>query len=87
LTAEEKKALGIDVDRLAFRQGNFVGREAQRAGLRQNDIIVGIDDRVLKLTARQFDVFVRLNYRPGQEVTLNVIRGGRRIDLPLRLPE
>jgi S1-C subfamily serine protease len=38
LIAEEKKALGLDPGRLAFRQGNFVGREAQRAGIRQNDV-------------------------------------------------
>ena len=87
LTAAEKKALGLDPERLAFRQGNFVGRDAQRAGILQNDVIVGVDDRTLKLTARQFDVYVRLNYRPGQRVVVNVIRDGRRLNLPMRLPE
>jgi hypothetical protein len=87
LTAEEKKALGLDPQRLAFRQGNFLGPEAQRAGVRQNDVILGYDDRELKMSARQFDVYVRLNCRPGQQIILNVLRDGRRLNLPMRLAE
>ncbi len=87
LTTAEKNAIGLDADRLAFRQGNFLGREAQRAGVRQNDVILGLDDRVLRLTNKQFDVYVRLNYRPGQEVVINLLRDGRRLNLPMRLPE
>jgi S1-C subfamily serine protease len=87
LTAVEKEALSLNPGRLAFRQGNFVGREAQRAGIRQNDVILGLDERELKMTACQFDVYVRLNYRPGQRVVVNVLRDGRRLDLPMRLPE
>jgi hypothetical protein len=87
LTADEKKAHGIDPQRLAFRQGNFVGRSAQLAGVRQNDVILGLDDRALRMSARQFDVYVRLNFQPGQRVVVNVLREGKRLDLPMRLPE
>jgi S1-C subfamily serine protease len=87
LTFNEKKALGLDPGQLAFRQGSFVGREAERAGVRQNDIILDIDDRRLQMTARQFDVYVRLNYRPGQPVVVHLLRDGRRLNLPMRLPE
>jgi hypothetical protein len=87
LTAEEKQAIGLDSERLAFLQGNFLGPQAQRAGVRQNDVILGFDDRSLKMSARQFDVYVRLNCRPGQQITVNVLRDGRRLNLPMRLPE
>jgi hypothetical protein len=87
LTTAEKKALGLEPDRLAFRQGNFVSREAQRAGVRQNDIILGVDEKILRMKARQFDVYVRLNYRPGQRVVVNLLREGRRVDLPMTLPQ
>lgn len=86
LTAEEKKALGLAEKGLAFRQGNFLSTPARQAGVRQNDIIIGVDNKALTLTARQFDVYIRLNYQVGDEVTLNILRAGRRVDLPLKLP-
>ena len=85
LTAEEKKALGLGPKQLAFRQGAFVPLKAQQAGLRINDVVVGIDDHKLELTFRQFDAFVRLTYRPGDEVTYRVIRQGQRLDVKLKL--
>jgi len=39
------------------------------------------------MTARQFDTYVRLNYRPGAEVILNVLRSSKRLDLTLKLPQ
>jgi predicted metalloprotease with PDZ domain len=67
LSAQEKRALGLDESQLAFRQGNFVSRPAQQAGIRQNDIIVGIDDKHLEMSAKQFDVFVRSTTGRGTE--------------------
>jgi hypothetical protein len=86
LAAAEKRALGLPENRLAFRQGNFVAKTAQQAGIRQNDIILGVDDRILEMSARQFGVYVRLNYRVGDQVTYNVLREGARLRLPLKLP-
>jgi hypothetical protein len=85
LTAAEKQALGLGAKRLAFRQGSFVPPAAQRAGIQQQDIILGVDGRHLEMTARQFDVYVRLNYRVGDEVTFNLVRAGKRADVPMKL--
>jgi membrane-associated protease RseP (regulator of RpoE activity) len=85
LSAEEKKALGLSETRLAFRQGPFVPAPARQAGIRQNDIILGIDGKALEMTARQFAVHVRLNYRVGDRITYNILRKGQHMDLPLRL--
>jgi predicted metalloprotease with PDZ domain len=85
LSEEEKKALGLSEKRLAFRQGPFVSEPARQAGIRQNDVIVGIDGKTLEMTARQFVAYVRLNYRVGDRVTYNVLRKGKRVDVVMRL--
>lgn len=85
LSADEKKALGLRVELLAFRQGPFVSEPARQAGIRQNDIILGVDGKRLDMTARQFAAYIRLNYRVGDRVTYNLLRRGKRLDVPLTL--
>ncbi len=85
LSADEKKALGLSARRLAFRQGPFVSEPAQRAGIRQNDIILGVDGKLLEMSERQFGAYIRLNYRVGDRVVYNILRRGQRLDLPLIL--
>src|SRR5262245_20292841 len=85
LNAKEKKALGLDDKRLAFRQDKTVHSEMQAVGVRPNDIILGLDDLALHMTMEEFLGYVRRNYLVGDRVTLNVIRDGKRVDLPLKL--
>lgn len=85
LTAEEKQKLGLGPKRLAFRQGQFVPEPSRRAGVQASDIILGIDGKPLEMTMLEFNAFIRLNYKVGDKVTLNVIRNGKRMDLPLTL--
>ncbi len=85
LEPEEKKELGLPPKRLAFRQGPFVSAPARQAGVRQNDLILGIDGKELEMTERQFALYVRLNYKVGDRVTYNILRRGRRLDVPLQL--
>jgi membrane-associated protease RseP (regulator of RpoE activity) len=86
LTADEKKALGLKETALAFRQGNFVSTPARQAGIRQNDVILGVDGKSLEMTARQFAAYIRLEYKVGDRVTYNVLRGDQRLDVRLELP-
>lgn len=85
LPTAEKKALGLSAKRLAFRQGPFVSEPAQRAGIRQNDIILGVEGKLLEMSERQFGAYIRLNYRVGDHVTYNILRRGKRLDLTLTL--
>ena len=39
----------------------------------------------IKMTARQFLAYVRLNYKVGDRVTYNILREGKRLDVPLTL--
>jgi S1-C subfamily serine protease len=85
LSAQEKKDLGLSEKRLAFRQGPFVTAPARQAGIRQNDIILGVDGKALEMSERQFGAFIRLHYRVGDLVTYNILRRGERLDVPLML--
>jgi hypothetical protein len=85
LSADEKKTLGLPAKALAFRQGNFLTKQARQAGVQVNDVIVGLDGKRPELTARQFDAYVRLNYARGDTVVVEVVRDGKRMELKMRL--
>jgi len=85
LTSEEKKKLGLGERQLAFFQGNFLSIPARQAGIRQNDVIIGLDGKKLEMTAQQFQAFVKLNYKLGDHVTYNLLRAGMRLDVSLTL--
>ncbi len=87
LNSEERKKFGLDPRQLAYRQMNFLTPTARHAGLQANDVIVGLNDRPLAMTARQFEAHIRLYCQVGQEITLNVLRGKERVKLKLKLPE
>jgi predicted metalloprotease with PDZ domain len=86
LTPAEKRQLGLGPKRLAFRQGNFIPPPARLAGVRPGDIILGIDGKELEMTMLQFNAYVRLSYEVGDPITLNIIRDGKRLDIPMKLP-
>ena len=87
LGPDERKKLGLDARQLAYRHMNFLTPAARHAGLQANDVIVGINDKTMTMSARQFETHIRLSYRVGQEITLNVLRGKERVKLKLKLPE
>lgn len=85
LTAKEKKALGLDDKRLAFRQDPTVHSAAKAMGVQANDIILGIDNQKLDMSMEQFLGHVRRNYLIGEAVTINLMRNGKRVDLSVKL--
>jgi serine protease Do len=86
LDAEDRKDLGLSAKRLAFRQGAFLHPVAEQAGIRHDDIITGVDGRKLEMTARQFQAYVRLHYKVGDRVVFDVLRDGKPLRIPLKLP-
>jgi hypothetical protein len=85
LTPQEKSELKLTPKSLAFRQDKTVGAEAKKFGVQGGDIVLGIDDLRLEMTMLDFLGFIRRNYLVGDKVTLNVIRNGKRLDLPGKL--
>src|SRR5271156_3816965 len=73
----------------AAAAGLHGGDHAAMAGMRRiatgGDVIVAIDGQKI---ANQFDVNILLNHkRPGDSVTLNLYRGGKKLDVPVVLSE
>lgn len=85
LSAREKRDLGLPEDGMAFRQGDFVPGPAKMAGIKGGDVIFGIDGKTRNLTMLQFNAFVRLNYKPGDRITFNLLRDGKRLEIPMTL--
>jgi len=85
LTPKEKKTLGLDEKRLAFRQDDPVHAAAKAMGVQVNDVIVGVDSKMLEMSMDQFLGYVRQNYLVGESLTLNVLRNGKRVDLNVKL--
>lgn len=87
LGPDDRKKIGLDSKQLAYRQMNFLTPAARHAGLQASDVIVGINDRTMSMTARQFETHIRLYHKVGEEIALNVIRGKDRVKVKLKLPE
>ena len=85
LSAAQKRELGLAQKQLAFYQSPFVATPARQAGIRPNDVIIGIEGKRLEMTARQFFVYIKLNYKVGDRVAYNILRDGKRLDIPLTL--
>jgi S1-C subfamily serine protease len=54
-------------------------------GVLKGDVVVGIDGKELNGTMAQFLAYVRANYLVGDKVTLNVLRDGTKVALPMVL--
>ncbi len=85
LADEEKKALGLPIKQLAFRQREPVPTLAQAVGVRAGDVILGLDDQRLEMNADEFFKHVQSSYLAGDRVTINILRDGRRVNLPMTL--
>ena len=59
---------------------------AEEAGLRSGDVIVGIDDQLVRKLA-DLVVYVERNKRPGDFINLTIIRNGYKESIPLQLGE
>jgi serine protease Do len=89
LKPREKQTLGLAPDAVAFRQGDYVPPAAARAGIRARDIVLGVvgeENATRGMNMLQFNVHVRMTYKPGDRVVYGIIRDGRRMELPVVLP-
>lgn len=57
---------------------------ADKAGLKENDIITFIDDRAVK-NIQDFMAILKEHYRPGDEVTVKFIRAGKEQSVKVKL--
>lgn len=88
LTPDEKKKAGVAEAGLAVRvAGVEPGRPAAQAGVKPGDILVGVGTESRAMTERQLQAWFRVNLRPGDRVTVKVLRNGRTEELTLSFPK
>jgi hypothetical protein len=85
LTAAEKKALGLDEKRAAIRQDATVHEKLKATGVKGGDVLIGYDGKAVEGDASKLYGYVRRNYLLGDEITINLIRDGKRVDLKFLL--
>jgi hypothetical protein len=85
LTEAEKKSLGLDAKRAAIRQDPEVHAALKAAGVKGGDVLIGYDGKVIEGDVGRLFGYVRRNYLVGDEITINLIRDGKRVDLKFLL--
>ncbi len=86
LTAEDKKRLGLNPEGFAS-EVKYVSDFAKVMGaheLKLGDVVFGVDGVETDRLAHTAELYLKLRTRVGAEVTLDVLRGGQRIKMPLK---
>ncbi len=85
LTSGEKSALGLGSDALAYRLADTVSQRLKDLGFEPKDLVLGIEGKILKLSASEFVGFVEREYLVGDTVRVLVNRNGRSVVVPMAL--
>lgn len=86
LGAKERSELGLDPDGFASRV-TTIDPLSELLGsheLREGDIVYGVDGVARDEVANSADLYIKLRKRAGSRVTLQVLRGSERLELPLK---
>lgn len=85
LSAGEKTALGLAPNQLAYRLRLDLHPHVKRAGILDQDIIVGYNGHTLETDVAGFYDLVCGQHLVGDEVIINVLRDGKRVSVPMTL--
>lgn len=84
--AEERKRLGLAPDAIAIRvTGAKPGGSAAASGVKNDDVIVGVDGLTRDLEPIELLMYVRLKFKVGDAIPLVIQRGSRRIPVSVKL--
>lgn len=86
LTSEKKRALGLDPDGFASRVGSIdpLAELLNSHQLLEDDVVYGVDGTFRDSVATTADQFIKFRKQAGAVLTLQVLRGGERIEMPLK---
>ncbi|KQM65403.1 MULTISPECIES: Do family serine endopeptidase [unclassified Sphingomonas] len=83
ISADIATALNITKDRGALVNGVSPNEPAARAGIRPGDVIIAVNGK--EITPQQSLTYLVGNEAPGSRVTLDVLRDGKRQQIPVTL--
>jgi serine protease Do len=87
LSADERKKLKLPADGMAVRVTYIWGDYTRNAGIKNGDIVVELDGVKRDLTIHQLHGHLHLNRNYGEQITLVVLRSGKRETLTMRFPK
>ena len=95
LTAEEKRALGLDPNGYAEKITYLVtwgekadtGRNAQKAGLRKDDVLLSLAGKTDFVSEDHVQAWFRLTQRPGTTIDIVLLRDGKRVTVTMPVIE
>ena len=89
LKEAERKKLGIEQDVMAvkiwFGRGKGSG-PAFEAGLRRHHVIVAVNGERPDISGRAMQVYFKLNFKPGQRITLTILDNGKERKITYKAP-
>jgi hypothetical protein len=88
LPDEQRASRGLAAGSLALVVKNLYGKSAAAlpaAGVKKDDVIIGVDGQTGAMTESEFLVHLRLNHGPKDSVKLTILRDGQRHDLNVPL--
>ena len=88
--SEERRTAGLEADSLAIKVVSLRGQSggvAKALGLVKGDLIVRLAGESRLLTLEQFKSEMLKRYAPGDEIRIEVVRGGERHELTGRFPD
>ena len=63
------------------------GRQAFADGLREKDIIIAAAGEPIRMDSRQFQSYLKLNYKVGEQLPLTILRDGKKMELNITFVE
>jgi serine protease Do len=94
LTEKEIAALGDAIKpgvtpiRVQFINNNKpIGKAVREAGIKEGDVIIGLDGKAFGYTPERFQMHVRLDYKAGDVLHFTLLRNGKTKDVDLKLVE
>ncbi len=86
LTADDKKAMGLPADGFAsmVKYVSSIARTMELHALQEGDVISAIDGKRVDPDAHTATLFLILRKLPGESAMLEVLRGGQKIEMPLK---
>lgn len=92
LAYDRRKALGVSDDDTAFEvkwinKNQPGGAAALKSGLRVGDVLIELEGKPLRMNNQQFNAYIKLHYKVGQEVPVTVLRDGKRKAIRIKLVE